>query len=1157
MIAISWVDGVHIFSRQRQIVERLQHEVFESFFHRGKQYDEGELLEDVKDFADKHELIGHRIRRRHKVVPLKSALQSGVVSVMDPDTESEEIDDVEVEKGKVLAFVQDAEKQDDGDVISSGVQGKYFITVSRRTGFRRLHVVGSCHVKAERCQQVVDVDSLEGQNFDAICKFCKRGLKQLTGDEVEESSSSSTGDSTSTCTDTDVELGISPCLVRISFRFSGIRHLVRAMAAGTDADRRSYIAQHVSADLQYVWQDNEVSLQNQYLLAQHYKSLKVFSTFCDTKAEVRTALRDDFRIDQAADAATRAEVARIVTSWEVSRELASKEQELRAEAKVFRVLKLEGIAWLCVAAKFKHKHWLHGLTLADWTKYTDYILGDRVNNMKIQVDGQNQSIHPPWSVILTYEHRLRKEAFKLVQSGEKSLSKALADVVKNADLKESYFTTPIALGAQQNCGNKWRRLGDGKGKNDFKGDWKGDRKGKKGKKGDGKQSGGKDHHGNPLASKTPDGREICYAFNSQGCRGRCGRVHVCRADVKQCLKKLALKHHFELEIREVDIERSSDDDLTKSQLWDELLEQIRSGHFDVVFMSPPCNTWSRVRFQWQQFPGPRPVRNAAWPMGFPWLSAKQKEIVEFANYFVRQTIQACYAAASRTKFLVEHPEGLGAVGRERPASVWQLDEMRQMVLDANATTWAVFQCQYGGLTPKPTRFVSNIRDAKKAKYNKWPSFSKDGQYLGPLPYSCGHRWHVKKLIGKSKDGRFQTGPSAAYPAGLCMFLAQLIASVLRNGGGELQSCQDEKIDIQKEQFSDTKVDIQQCEIQHEKFSEKQVEMQQEQKDSVMEQVEHIFPPAPPQSTTTFEINDQLPYPGPQDTAGVIREVHESREVGVKIGGCLRALGTPFACKKFSGGIDAQFVGYKLDYKMVALGINAKRGAWLLEFLASLKKDKFTVHMRRFAEFLGRPLVIEGDLFRTDAKCETGKVTFGGYHLGDGRWFSLSASPSEAPYLFKANGDSQWASAPSELLAVMIALQVYGFLEDSAERKQFDLMVQGGTDNRSIEQMTRKAATTRWPLVLVNMQLTDSMMRSGMRVGLKWRPRDENTVADDLTNEKFDQVDIAKRVQIRWNEIKLDLLNKLWGAREDFLDRDSWVFFDGVEKSAPFEKTSWG
>ena len=39
------------------------------------------------------------------------------------------------------------------------------------------------------------------------------------------------------------------------------------MAVVTDADPRSFIAQHVSADLQYVWQDNELSLQDQYVLA--------------------------------------------------------------------------------------------------------------------------------------------------------------------------------------------------------------------------------------------------------------------------------------------------------------------------------------------------------------------------------------------------------------------------------------------------------------------------------------------------------------------------------------------------------------------------------------------------------------------------------------------------------------------------------------------------------------------------------------------------------------------------------------------------------------------------------------------------------------------------------------------------------------------------
>lgn len=56
---------------------------------------------------------------------------------------------------------------------------------------------------------------LEGQRFDAICKFCKWGLKQMTGDEVEESSASSAGDSTSTCTDTDEELGDTWCQLRI------------------------------------------------------------------------------------------------------------------------------------------------------------------------------------------------------------------------------------------------------------------------------------------------------------------------------------------------------------------------------------------------------------------------------------------------------------------------------------------------------------------------------------------------------------------------------------------------------------------------------------------------------------------------------------------------------------------------------------------------------------------------------------------------------------------------------------------------------------------------------------------------------------------------------------------------------------------------------
>ena len=458
------------------------------------------------------------------------------------------------------------------------------------------------------------------------------------------------------------------------------------------------------------------------------------------------------------------------------------------------------------------------------------------------------------------------------------------------------------------------------------------------------------------------------------------------------------------------------------------------------------------------------------------------------------------------------------------------------------------------------------------------------------------------------------------------------------------------------------------------------------------------------------INDQLQYPGPQDTAGVVREVHSSKEAVFTISADIsaahrrvkirrqdwrllacrsdssskviwvnkvgtfgissapiwwsrlfslvgrlvmrvlgqeklfqtvyvddlhsaffgnrkflnvwilvalyEALGTPFSYRKFSGGIVAQFVGYNIDYRLVSLGVTERRGAWLLEFLANLRNDRYTVHMRRFAEFLGRlgfvsrvlcwmkphlaplytwsaaldkgtvatmpkmvrlvclyleqqlearsfmysckrPKCISGDLFRTDAKCENGRVTLGGYHLTGGQWFSLSVGPREAPYLFKENGDSQWASAPSELLAVMVALRAFGFLNESGDRRSIDLWVQGGTDNRSIEQMTKKAATTRWPLVLVNMQLSDALMKAGLRVGLKWRPRDENTIADDLTNGRFEQVANDKRVDIKWADLNFTLLEKLWEVRAEFLDRDSWKFYHGPIAGGPYEKTTWG
>ena len=167
-----------------------------------------------------------------------------------------------------------------------------------------------------------------------------------------------------------------------------------------------------------------------------------------------------------------------------------------------------------------------------------------------------------------------------------------------------------------------------------------------------------------------------------------------------------------------------------------------------------------------------------------------------------------------------------------------------MVVDTKATTWAVFQCQFRGLSPKPTRFVPNIPGSKSLKYAKWPSFTKLGQYIGPLPFKCGHKWHVKKLIGKSKDGKFQTAPSAAYPAGLCKFLAELISSVLRKGENELQSI--DQGALTKAMVTETHCGALTTAMVTEapESHEAQAEQQSLQGSQDMAQDDHEFPPKP-------------------------------------------------------------------------------------------------------------------------------------------------------------------------------------------------------------------------------------------------------------------------------------------------------------------------
>ena len=256
---------------------------------------------------------------------------------------------------------------------------------------------------------------------------------------------------------------------------------------------------------------------------------------------------------------------RIVRSKQKGSSLPQGTEELRA------ILKIEGNAWRFMSAKFRNREILRNMRPSCWEEYTNFLLGERCYLMKIHGGkGADASpLRPPWHILLllSFEFELRKEAVKRALKDNKSLSETLQDVCKDPELKERFFASPIALQPQGLepgfLKRAWSGNGFGKGSG-----WPSDvpfnkwgRKGKEGKgygkgykgfnecKGNGKKGKGKtkqadqQRSANSLIDRTLDGREVCFAFNAQGCDGSCGRVHICR--VRGCGEAHAMWEHFQ------------------------------------------------------------------------------------------------------------------------------------------------------------------------------------------------------------------------------------------------------------------------------------------------------------------------------------------------------------------------------------------------------------------------------------------------------------------------------------------------------------------------------------------------------------------------------------------------------------------------------------
>lgn len=183
----------------RQVVYKIQKSVNRSIVEgREEQYFEDEAIDALCEAAERSGANPNRIRKRHTVMnnlygrhcigglyPTMAVQDDDWFLLQNPEADDDQLLEERVQTTKVP--VHDDEKEKDH---------QYFVTISRRTGHRRLHLMG-CFVKPSNCSEVRLFNQVSNEDFDSTCRSCKRKMLDRLG-KVAQDDSSSTASSSST-----------------------------------------------------------------------------------------------------------------------------------------------------------------------------------------------------------------------------------------------------------------------------------------------------------------------------------------------------------------------------------------------------------------------------------------------------------------------------------------------------------------------------------------------------------------------------------------------------------------------------------------------------------------------------------------------------------------------------------------------------------------------------------------------------------------------------------------------------------------------------------------------------------------------------------------------------------------------------------------------
>ena len=224
--------------------------------------------------------------------------------------------------------------------------------------------------------------------------------------------------------------------------------------------------------------------------------------------------------------------------------------------------------------KYPSRSLFQGYSESTWGRYANWLLGEDVAGLSIQIPGSSIAHSASWATLLDFDFQLRKDMSKKVNEGM-AIGDALTAAMQHARTFNRYFEMPTcmeagAAAAPQQIANssgnqvrgtkrEWQQTvsisssstppnqldqsavkGKGKGKKGKgkKGESKGKVKGQETKgigKGAGSWKAG-------MSNITPDGKLKCFAFQRGRCAGNCNMAHACQVcngphGLKDCPRK--------------------------------------------------------------------------------------------------------------------------------------------------------------------------------------------------------------------------------------------------------------------------------------------------------------------------------------------------------------------------------------------------------------------------------------------------------------------------------------------------------------------------------------------------------------------------------------------------------------------------------------------